>query len=75
MRKCRGDADDVAEDGRRSPGRGEFTDGEGDVEATPPVIAELPVIKLADVRLGPSPIPGDGGGDGVDDDHGDAPGE
>ena len=45
------------------------------VEASPPVIAELPVIKLADVRLGPSPISGDGRGDGVDDDQGDTPGE
>ena len=41
----------------------------------PPVIAELPVVKLADVRLGPNPVPGDGRGDGVEDDQGDAPGK
>ena len=75
MRQSRRDADDVAEDRRRSPGVSEFADGEGDVETAPPVVAELPVIKLADVRLGPSPVPGDCRGDGVDDDQGDAPGK
>ena len=73
MRQCWGDAYDGAEDLRRRPGGSEFVDGEGNVEASPPVVAELPVIKLADLRLGPSPVPGNGGGDGANDDQGDAP--
>ena len=41
--------------------------GDGDIKASPPVVAEVAVVDGADVLCHPSPVPLDGRGDEVHD--------
>ena len=57
----------MAEERRRSPKRHEALHGDGHVEATPPVVAEMSIVKRADILLRTGPVPADSRGCEVHD--------
>ena len=58
-------AGDAGEDRRRGPRGSEFLYGEGGIEASPPILAEMAIVEGADVAVCPGPVPLDGCDDGV----------
>ena len=63
----RGVSNNAAEDRRGGPQLDEAIQRDGHVEAPPPVVAEVPIVKRADILLSPGPVPLDGRDDGVHD--------